>query len=100
MPRKPNSSRQTRALLAAFLERSRLWRHGYDLSQETGLRSGTLYPLLMRLSEQGLLGSHWQDTERQGLPPRHVYRLTARGLALAHEQAMEATVSDRAGATA
>ena len=47
MPRKPNSSRQTRALLAALLDRSPSWRHGYDLSKETGLRSGTLYPLLM-----------------------------------------------------
>ena len=55
MPRKPNGSRQTRALLAAFLDRSQAWRHGYELSKETGLRSGTLYPLLMRLSEQGLL---------------------------------------------
>ena len=52
MPRKPNASRQTRALLAAFLDRSQLWRHGYDLSRETGLRSGTLYPLLMRLSNK------------------------------------------------
>ncbi len=100
MPRKPNSSRQTRALLAAFLDRSQTWRHGYDLSRETGLKSGTLYPVLMRLSEQGLLESRWQDAERPGLPPRHVYRLTARGLALACEQEMEAAVSDRAGATA
>jgi len=100
MPRKPNSSRQTRALLAAFLNRSRLWRHGYDLSKETGLRSGTLYPLLMRLGEQGLLESRWQDAARPGLPPRHAYRLTARGLALAHEQEMEAAASDRAGAIA
>src|SRR5258708_29152328 len=100
MPRKPNSSRQTRALLAAFLDRSRMWRHGYDLSNETGLRSGTLYPLLIRLSEQGLLESRWQEAERLGLPPRHAYRLTARVLALAQEQAVEAAASDRAGATA
>jgi PadR family transcriptional regulator PadR len=84
----------------AILDRCRIWRHGYDLSKETGLRSGTLYPLLMRLSEQGLLESRWQDAERPGLPPRHVYRLTARGLALAHEQETEVTLSDRAGATA
>jgi PadR family transcriptional regulator, regulatory protein PadR len=100
MPRKPNGSRQTRALLAAFLDYSHIWRYGYDLSKETGLGSGTLYPLLMRLSEQGLLESRWQDAERPGLPPRHVYRLTARGLALAHEQETEAAVSDRAGAMA
>jgi PadR family transcriptional regulator len=85
MPRKPNSSRQTRALLAALLERSATWRHGYDLSKETGLRSGTLYPLLIRLSEQGLLESRWQEAERPGLPPRHVYRLTASGVAFARE---------------
>jgi len=100
MPRKPNNSRQTRALLAAFLERSRTWRHGYDLSKETGLRSGTLYPLLMRLSEQGLLEPRWQEPERPGLPPRHVYRLTTAGLALAREQELEAVAAERAGVLA
>jgi len=100
MPRKPNNSRQARALLAAFLDRSRTWRHGYELSKETGLRSGTLYPLLMRLSEQGLLESRWQEPERPGLPPRHVYRLTASGLALAREQELAAIAAERAGAFA
>ncbi len=103
MPRKPNSSRQTRALLATFFERSQTWRHGYDLSKETGLKSGTLYPVLMRLSEQGLLESRWQDPERPGLPPRHVYRLTSTGLALAREQALTeaaAVVGDPSGAVA
>src|SRR5438045_3088536 len=98
MPRKPNSSRQTRTLLAALLDRSRIWRHGYDLSKETGLRSGTLYPLLMRLSDQGLLEARWQEPERPGLPPRHVYRLTASGLALAREQELAAVVAEHAGA--
>ena len=93
MPRKSNNSRQTRALLAALLERAQTWRHGYDLSKETGLKSGTLYPLLMRLSEQGLLESRWQEPERSGLPPRHVYRLTATGLALAREQELEAVAT-------
>lgn len=100
VPRKPNSSRQTRALLAVLLDRSQLWRHGYDLSRETGLSSGTLYPLLMRLSEQGLLDSRWQEAKRPGLPPRHVYRLTPRGLALAQQQEREADLGDHAGATA
>jgi DNA-binding PadR family transcriptional regulator len=100
MPRKPNNSRQTRALLAALLEQVQVWRHGYELSKETGLRSGTLYPLLMRLSEQGLLESRWQEPERPGLPPRHVYRLTASGLALARGQELEAVAAERAGALA
>jgi DNA-binding PadR family transcriptional regulator len=93
MPRKPNNSRQTRALLATLLERPQTWRHGYDLAKETGLRSGTLYPLLMRLGEQGLLESRWQEAERPGLPPRHVYRLTASGLALARVQELAATAA-------
>ena len=57
--------------------------YGYDLSKNTGLSSGTLYPLLMRLSDQGLLESQWQKPERPGKPPRHVYRLTSEGLAFA-----------------
>ena len=79
-------SRQTLALLAALMERPRTWKHGYELSKETGLKSGTLYPILIRLSEQGLLNSRWKEAERPGRPPRHVYRLTAAGLALAREQ--------------
>jgi PadR family transcriptional regulator, regulatory protein PadR len=100
MSRKPNNSRQTRALLAALLDRSQTWRHGYDLAKETGLKSGTLYPLLIRLSEQGLLESRWQEAERPGLPPRHAYRLTASGRALAREQELAAVAAERAGALA
>jgi len=94
MPRKPNNSRQTRTLLATLLDSRATWRHGYDLSKETGLRSGTLYPLLMRLSEQGLLESRWQEAERPGLPPRHVYRLTASGLVFAREQELVAIAAE------
>jgi DNA-binding PadR family transcriptional regulator len=71
-----------------------VWRHGYDLAKATGLKSGTLYPLLMRLSEQGLLESRWQDAERPGLPPRHCYRLSAAGAALACEQKQSEAVAD------
>jgi len=87
MARTPNASRQTRDLLIALLDQPRKWRHGYELSKETGLKSGTLYPLLMRLGDQGLLDSQWKESELPGRPPRHVYRLTAAGLALAREHA-------------
>jgi DNA-binding PadR family transcriptional regulator len=83
MARKPNSSPQTRELLAVMLRTPRTWHYGYELSRDTGLSSGTLYPLLMRLGDQGLLESHWQEPERLGKPPRHVYRLTSEGRALA-----------------
>lgn len=101
MPRKPNRSPQTRALLAALLTRAQTWRHGYDLSKETGIRSGTLYPLLIRLTDQELLEARWEDPVRAGLPRRHVYRLTAAGIALAQEQGSLRTdpgLGDYAGA--
>jgi DNA-binding PadR family transcriptional regulator len=74
-------------LLAALLERPRAWQHGYELSKATDLKSGTLYPILIRLSDLGYLDSRWKESEQQGRPPRHVYRLTAIGLAFAREQA-------------
>ncbi len=90
MPRKPNQSAQTRALIAALALRPLDWRHGYELSKETALKSGLLYPLLIRLSDQGLLESRWQESERPGRPPRHIYRLTPDGLAFARSVATDA----------
>ncbi len=49
-----------------------------------GVASGTLYPLLMRMTDQGLLEAEWHDPLQLGRPPRHAYRLTAAGMALAH----------------
>jgi PadR family transcriptional regulator, regulatory protein PadR len=92
MPRPPNASRQTHLLLAALLEQPRAWRHGYELAKETGIKSGTLYPLLMRLGDQGLLDARWQDSNQPGKPPRHMYRPTAAGLALAREQRSRASM--------
>jgi DNA-binding PadR family transcriptional regulator len=66
-----------------MLKQSRSWHYGYELSKDTGLKSGTLYPLLMRLSNQGLLDSRWQEPERPGRPARHAYRLNAEGLKFA-----------------
>jgi len=86
MARVRRCSRQTLVLLAALMEQPRTWQHGYELSKGTGLKSGTLYPILIRLSDQGLLDSRWKEAERPGRPPRHVYRLTASGLTLAREQ--------------
>jgi PadR family transcriptional regulator PadR len=83
MARTPNSSPQTRELLVALSRQPRTWQYGYELSKQTGIKSGTLYPLLIRLSDQGLLESHWQEPERPGKPPRHAYKLTPDGLALA-----------------
>jgi DNA-binding PadR family transcriptional regulator len=86
MSRERKSSPQTLLLLSALLERPRAWRHGYDLSSETGLQSGTLYPVLMRLSDRGFLDSKWEPSELPGRPPRRMYKLTAEGATYAREQ--------------
>jgi len=73
-----------RLLLEALSARSQEWRHGYDLMKQTGLQSGTLYPLLMRMTEQALVEAQWCEPTRPGRPARHAYRLTAAGVALAN----------------
>ena len=79
MVRRRKPSGQAVRLLKALLARPGAWRHGYELSRETGLKSGTLYPLLIRLTNEGLLEAEWQPAERPGLPARHAYRLTSEG---------------------
>lgn len=81
--RRPHSSRQALQIFCALEARSQVWRHGYDLMNETGLKSGTLYPLLMRLADDGLLESEWRPPEPPARAPRHAYRLTAAGRAFA-----------------
>jgi PadR family transcriptional regulator PadR len=61
------------------------WRHGYEISHQTGLKSGTLYPLLIRLSDLGYLEARWTEPEREGRPRRHEYRLTGVGMETARE---------------
>jgi DNA-binding PadR family transcriptional regulator len=87
MPRLPATSRSTQLILAAFAKTPGEWRHGYDLCREAGVKSGTLYPMLIRLADQGLLDAEWREAEKPGRPPRHAYRLTPKGLALARSQA-------------
>ena len=81
----PRLSPQTLLILESFLERPTAWRYGYELSRETALKSGTLYPILMRLAKYGLLETKWVATE-DGVPPRHTYRLTPKGMELARAQ--------------
>jgi PadR family transcriptional regulator, regulatory protein PadR len=56
--------------------------YGYSLMETTGLPSGTVYPALRRLEQDGLIHSH---RERQSIadagqrPPRKYYKLTQSG---------------------
>ncbi len=72
-------SPQTKLLVEALLTAPTEWRYGYDLSRETGLKSGTLYPILMRLADNQFVEHCWEQAE-EGRPPRHMYRLTGEGV--------------------
>jgi DNA-binding PadR family transcriptional regulator len=80
-------SPHARALLAALIAAGNRWSYGYELTSLTGVRSGTLYPLLIRLETQGYLEAEWQQPAARGRPPRHAYRLTAAGRQLARAEA-------------
>jgi PadR family transcriptional regulator, regulatory protein PadR len=84
MTRSRSLSPTTRSVLAVLAEVSPQWSHGYDLCRATGIKSGTLYPLLIRLESQGHLEAEWLPAET-GRPPRHAYRLTPAGHRLAAE---------------
>jgi len=82
---------QTLSVLAALCAEPAGWRHGYAIAKETGLRSGTLYPILIRLAERGLVEACWEEEQPAGRPRRHLYRLTPDGLARA-----QAALAERA----
>ena len=95
---------QTLSVLVALCQEPSQWQHGYALAKQTGLKSGTLYPILIRLADRGLVEACWQDEPQPGRPRRHLYRLTAAGLASATgalasaaERAAEQAAAARAG---
>ena len=102
MGSRPEFSPQTLAVLAALGGEPSAWQHGYALAGKTGLKSGTLYPILIRLADRGLVEACWQDEPVPGRPRRHLYRLTADGLASATTALAEAELAatERAATTA
>jgi DNA-binding PadR family transcriptional regulator len=73
------------AVLFALAESPTAWRYGYELCKQTGLQAGSMYPILIRLADRGLLETSWESDVPAGRPPRHLYRLTGPGLDLAVE---------------
>jgi PadR family transcriptional regulator, regulatory protein PadR len=93
-------SAQTLSVLAALCDEPSQWQHGYALARQTGLKSGTLYPILIRLADRSLVEACWQDEPQAGRPRRHLYRLTAAGLASATEARASAARAARAASAA
>jgi PadR family transcriptional regulator PadR len=88
------------AVLAAV---SRSIRHGFDIMDQTGLPSGTVYPALGRLERDGYVRSKWESqlvAQREKRPPRRYYEITAAGSrALAASVEHYRTLGGRLGLT-
>ena len=80
-------SKRVTAVVLAQADQPATWRYGYELCQRLDLHAGTLYPALMRLADGGLVETSWEPEVSAGHPPRHRYRLTGPGRALAAELA-------------
>jgi PadR family transcriptional regulator, regulatory protein PadR len=56
--------------------------YGFEVMRATDLPSGTVYPLLRRLEDGGLVRSRWENESKahgEGRPPRRYYEITAAG---------------------
>ena len=59
------------------------YQYGFDVIDQTGLPSGTVYPALSRLERDGLVKSAWEnehEAHADGRPARRYYKLTAPGV--------------------
>ena len=85
-------SQQGLKILKAFVEvqseNVRAEISGADVMRRAKLSSGTVYPLLLRFEEKGILQSRWERRRPQALqrPRRRLYRLTALGATRAREE--------------
>jgi DNA-binding MarR family transcriptional regulator len=80
-------SLQTLRVLEAFLDNPADQLSGADVQKRSGIASGTLYPILLRLESAGWFVSRWEniDPSSAGRPRRRLYRLTPSGLSRASE---------------
>ncbi|HEY4305065.1 MAG TPA: PadR family transcriptional regulator [Gemmatimonadaceae bacterium] len=61
---------------------SRGIRYGFEIMDASGLPSGTIYPILRRLEEAGMLNAKWEstsDAHDEQRPPRRYYQITGAG---------------------
>jgi PadR family transcriptional regulator PadR len=100
MGSEPRMTTSVLKVVSAMLTDVTAERYGLDLMHDTGLASGTLYPILVRLERAGWVASHWEDIDpiAEGRPARRYYTLTPQGvesarreIAILHQQLSRAT---------
>jgi PadR family transcriptional regulator PadR len=94
MPRVPHMTAQVQRVLLLFLQNPSRRYYGLEIAREATLQRGTLYPILARLEDAGLVTSEWEqiDPHVEGRRPRRYYTLTNEGLRQA-EQVREALIA-------
>jgi PadR family transcriptional regulator PadR len=77
----PQMTAQTLKVLARFLEDLDVEWYGFSIVERTKIKSGTLYPILIRLEKAGWLTSCVEDVDPSvvGRPARRMYALTGEG---------------------
>jgi PadR family transcriptional regulator PadR len=82
MGNEPRMTASVLKVMSAFLADLGADRHGLDLMQDTGLASGTLYPILIRLQRAGWIARDWEriDPIAEHRPARRCYRMTPNGV--------------------
>lgn len=93
----PRMSLATAQVLSEMLKRPADEFYGMELIKATGIPSGSLYPIMMRLEDHGWVTSHWEDLE-EGKRKRKFYRFTPLGERRATEEVN--AISSRIGGIA
>ncbi len=77
----PMLTTQTLTVLGVVLSEPKAEWYGLELSNRSGLKPGTIYPILDRLLKAGWLERRWEDIDpvTEGRPRRRLYRLTGVG---------------------
>jgi PadR family transcriptional regulator, regulatory protein PadR len=78
-------------VLKHFLANPNEDQYGFGLMKATGVKSGSLYPILERIQEEGWIERFDEaiDESAEGRPRRRMYRLTSMGLPAARKAVYE-----------
>jgi PadR family transcriptional regulator, regulatory protein PadR len=84
------ASLATRLVFQAFLDSPSDETYGFELAEATDLASGSIYPILRRLEEEGLIRSRWAEVQgRDQRRRRRYYALTGEGRRVAQRETAE-----------
>jgi DNA-binding PadR family transcriptional regulator len=97
MPKKePRLSHQALKVLSILLQQPQESVAGSDILRQSGMLSGTIYPILMRFERARWLESEWEklDASEMGRPRKRLYRLSPTGYNKARAALMELGLAD------